>query len=62
VGRLTIARKAEQGLRFTIKPERLDNICDLMRQGITVSILEVTREVSVRIAIEAPDSVLILRD
>jgi len=57
-----IARKAEQGLRFTIKPERLDNICNLMQQGITVTISEVTREVSVRIAIEAPDSVLILRD
>jgi hypothetical protein len=62
VGRLMLTRKAEQGLRLTIKPEHLDNISDLIRNGITVTISEVTREGKVRIAIEAPDSVLILRD
>ncbi|WP_445937840.1 carbon storage regulator [Pseudomonas sp.] len=33
-----------------------------MRDGITVTISEVTREGKVRLSIEAPDSVLILRD
>ncbi len=62
MGRLMLTRKADQGLRFTIKPEHLDNISDLIRNGITVTVFEVTREGKVRIAIEAPDSVLVLRD
>lgn len=62
MGRLMLTRKADQGLRFTIKPEHLDNISDLIRNGITVTISEVTREGKVRLSIEAPESVLILRD
>lgn len=42
MGRLMLTRKAEQGLRFTIKPEHLDSISDLIRQGITVTISDVT--------------------
>lgn len=62
MGRLMLTRKVDQGLRFTIKPEHLENLSDLIRKGITVTISEVTREGKVRLSIEAPDSVLILRD
>ena len=62
MGRLMLTRKADQGLRLTIRPEHQDNISDLIRNGITVTISEVTREGKVRLSIEAPDSVLILRD
>lgn len=62
MGRLMLTRKADQGLRFTIKSGHLDNISDLIRHGLTVTVSEVTREGKVRIAVEAPDSVLILRD
>lgn len=43
MGRLMLTRKAEQGLRFSIKPEHLDNISDLIRQGITATISKVTK-------------------
>lgn len=62
MGRLMLTRKADQGLRLTIKPEHVTELGDLIRKGITVTVSEVTREGKVRIAIEAPDSVLILRD
>lgn len=62
MGRLMLTRKVDQGLQFTIRPEHVEELGDLIRDGITVTIAEVTREGKVRIAIEAPDSVLILRD
>jgi hypothetical protein len=62
VGRLLLTRKVDQGLRLTIRPEHVAELGDLIRNGITVTISEVTREGKVRLSIEAPDSVLILRD
>lgn len=62
MGRLMLTRKADQGLRLTIRPEHVAELGDLIRNGITVTISEVTREGKVRLSIEAPDSVLILRD
>lgn len=62
MGRLMLTRKADQALRLTIRPEHVAELGDLIRDGITVTISEITREGKVRIAIEAPDSVLILRD
>lgn len=62
MGRLMLTRKADQGLRLTIKPEHVTELGDLIRNGITVTVSEVTREGKVRLSIEAPDSVLILRD
>lgn len=62
MGRLLLTRKVDQGLRLTIRPEHVAELGDLIRNGITVTISEVTREGKVRLSIEAPDSVLIPRD
>jgi hypothetical protein len=61
VGRLVLARKELQGLRFTIKPECVAELGDLIRDGITVTITELHTN-QIKVAIDAPDCVLIMRD
>jgi hypothetical protein len=61
VGRLVLTRKETQGLRFTIKPEDVAELGDLIRDGITITIIDLDRSTA-KIAIEAPDCVLIMRE
>ncbi|MDX1296925.1 MAG: carbon storage regulator [Pseudomonas sp.] len=61
MGRLVLTRKEAQGLRFTIKPEHVAELCDLIRDGITITITELHKN-QIKVAIEAPDCVLIMRD
>lgn len=61
MGRLVLTRKEAQGLRFTIKPEHVTELGDLIRDGITITIIDLDRSTA-KIAIEAPDCVLIMRE
>lgn len=59
MGRLILTRKEAQGLRFTIKPEHVAELGDLIRDGITI--IDLGRSTA-KVAIEAPDCVLVMRE
>ncbi|MFP6850772.1 MAG: carbon storage regulator [Pseudomonas sp.] len=59
---LILTRREAQSLRFTIKPEYAHQIDDLIKEGISVTVIEITKKGQARIGIQAPDCVLVLRD
>lgn len=60
MGRLVLARREGDSLRFTIKPEQVAELGDLLRDGITITITEIHAN-QIKLAVVAPDCVLIMR-
>ncbi len=61
MGRLVLARKEGESLILTIKPEHVAELGDLIRDGITITITELHKN-QIKVAVDAPDCVRIMRD
>lgn len=63
MGRLVLSRRADEQIRLTLKPgASIDDFLDELEQvGIWITVLE-TDGGRARLAIEAPEQLLVLRD
>ncbi len=63
MGRLILSRRADEQIRLTLKPgASIDDLLDEMEQvGIWITVVETDRG-QARLAIEAPEQLLVLRD
>ncbi|RJG10255.1 hypothetical protein D3879_19715 [Pseudomonas cavernicola] len=58
MGRLALTRKEAQGLRFTIKPEHVAELGDLIRDGITITFIDLDRSTANRMHQDACSDIL----
>jgi len=63
MGRLVLSRRADEQIRLTLKPgASIDDFLDeLERVGIWITVVQTDRG-RARLAIEAPEQMLVLRD
>ncbi|MGM3386879.1 carbon storage regulator [Stutzerimonas stutzeri] len=63
MGRLILSRRADEQIRLTLKPgASIDDLLDEMEQvGIWITVVETDRG-QARLAIEAPEQLLVLRE
>lgn len=63
MGRLVLNRRADEQIRLTLKPDAsIDDLLDELEQvGIWITVVETDRG-RARLAIEAPEQLLVLRD